>query len=103
MKSELLKLGLNAQKAFKDSIDEKTKNKVLIEFSHLLKKNISKILIENKKDISKAVKKGLRENIIKRLELNEDKIKQIISSVNKISKLKDPVNNILSQWKVQTD
>ena len=77
MKSELLKLGLNAQKAFKDSIDEKTKNKVLIEFSHLLKKNISKILIENKKDISKAVKKGLRENIIKRLELNEDKIKQI--------------------------
>ena len=34
MKSELLKLGLNAQKAFKDSIDEKTKNKVLIEFSH---------------------------------------------------------------------
>ena len=100
MKSELLKLGLNAQKAFKDSIDEKTKNKVLIEFSHLLKKNISKILIENKKDISKAVKKGLRENIIKRLELNEDKIKQIISSVNKISKLKDPVNNILSQWKV---
>ena len=100
MKSELLKLGLNAQKAFKDSIDEKTKNKVLIEFSHLLKKNISKILIENKKDISKAVKKGLKENIIKRLELNEDKIKQIISSVNKISKLKDPVNNILSQWKV---
>ena len=54
MKSELLKLGLNAQKAFKDSIDEKTKDKVLIEFSHLLKKNISKILIENKKDISKA-------------------------------------------------
>ena len=100
MKSELLKLGLNAQKAFKDSIDEKTKNKVLIEFSHLLKKNISKILIENKKDISKAVKKGLRENIIKRLELSEDKIKQIISSVNKISKLRDPVNNILSQWKV---
>ena len=70
MKNELLKLGLNAQKAFKDTIDEKTKNKVLIEFSHLLKKNISKILIENKKDISKAVKKGLRENIIKRLEIN---------------------------------
>ena len=88
MKNELLKLGLNAQKAFKDTIDEKIKNKVLIEFSHLLKKNISKILIENKKDISKAVKKGLRENIIKRLELNEYKIKQIISSVNKISKLK---------------
>ena len=32
MKNELLKLGLNAQKAFKDTIDEKIKNKVLIEF-----------------------------------------------------------------------
>ena len=67
MKNELLKLGLNAQKAFKDTIDEKTKNKVLIEFSHLLKKNISKILIENKKDISKAVKKGLREKHYKKI------------------------------------
>lgn len=100
MKKEFFKIGLNAQKAFGDTVDEKTKNKVLNEFSYLLKKNISKILIENKKDVSKAVKKGLRENMIKRLELNEVKIKQIISSVKKISKLKDPVNNVLSQWKV---
>ena len=94
----LKKIGVNAHIAFKKKIDTKIKNKVLNKYAYLINKNKFKIINENKKDIKFARKKGLKENFIKRLNLDLKKINQIIKSIKIISKLKDPINVTLSKW-----
>ena len=75
------------------------KNSALKQFSKYLKKYSRLILNANKKDISIAKSKGMKTNIIERLELNDKKIKQIQNSINQIVKFKDPLGKTLSQWK----
>ena len=99
MQKNLNKIGRNARKAFSKKLNNKLKNKVLKKFAKLIKINKKNILKENSKDINFARKKGLKENLIKRLELNNNKIDQIIKSVVAISKFKDPVNIIKEKWK----
>ena len=57
------------------------------------------IIKENKKDLKQAEIKKLRENLIKRLLIDEEKILQIINSIKLISKFKDPVDQVLESWK----
>ena len=99
MKKRIINFGIKARKACKNSISNDIKNKVLRKFSYLIKKNTNKILFQNQKDITNALNKNLKKNMIKRLELNQNKIEGIISSIKKISKLKDPVNSVLDEWK----
>tara|TARA_Y100001970_G_C14238555_1_gene863445 strand:- start:521 stop:1771 length:1251 start_codon:yes stop_codon:yes gene_type:complete len=99
MKNILLKIGKKSKKAFSYKINEKKKNKVLKDYYQLIQKNKKLIIKENKKDIQNAYKKKLKENLIERLILNEKKISDIINSIKKIIKLKDPTNSILKKWK----
>ena len=99
MQKNLNKIGRNARKAFSKKLNNKLKNKVLKKFAKLIEINKENILKENSKDITFAKKKGLKENLIKRLELNNNKIDQIIKSVVAISKIKDPVNITKEKWK----
>ena len=95
----LEKITKNSRTAFESKIDSIKKNMVLKKFAILLLKNKKKILKENHKDIKFAKKKKLKENLIKRLEINEGKIIDIIKSINQIIKIKDPTNKILDKWK----
>ena len=52
------------------------------------------------KDINFAKKKKLKENMIRRLELNNKKIEGMMLSIRTIASLKDPVNYTESSWKV---
>ncbi len=99
MKKYLESIGNNSCKAFTCKIGNKTKNKVLIKFANLIKKNKSKIIKQNKKDINFAKRKSLKKNLIDRLQLNDNKINEIIKSIKNIIKLKDPTNITLSKWK----
>ncbi len=99
MKKYLKLIGIKANKALNKKIDTKTKNKVLNRFANLIRKNKSKIISQNKRDIYLAKKRKLRENLINRLLLNDHKINQIIKSINIITKLKDPVDVTLDKWK----
>ena len=99
MKKYLESIGKNSCKAFTSKVNGKEKNKVLKKFFNLIEKNKSKIIKQNKKDIYFAKKKGLRKNLIDRLELNDKKINEIIKSIKNIIKLKDPTNTTLSKWK----
>ena len=94
----LIKLGIKAKVASNIRISEKVKNKVLLNFIKLIKSNRKKILKENKKDVLKATKEKLKNNMIKRLELNEDKIKNIENSINAVIKIKDPTDKTLNKW-----
>ena len=99
MKNKLINIGKNSKKAFVKQPNTKKNNKVLKDYYHLIKKNKKLIIKENKKDIKYAIKKKLRDNLIKRLELNEKKISNIMKTIKNIIKLKDPTNIILKKWR----
>ena len=99
MSKTLEKIGSNAKIAFQNKISNKRKNKVLNYYIQLILKNQNKILVENAKDIKIAKSKKLKGNLIKRLALNNEKIRSIIKSIKTISKFKDPVDVDIETWK----
>lgn len=94
-------LGKRAVIAFNSLADlnEKQKNKTLYDYILELKKNKKKILQANALDIKLARSKKIKENIIERSILNNDRIDSIIKSIREVIKLKDPTKKILSSWK----
>tara|TARA_A100001011_G_scaffold165249_1_gene173915 strand:+ start:2201 stop:3451 length:1251 start_codon:yes stop_codon:yes gene_type:complete len=92
-------IGIKARKASECKITTKVKNKVLIDYAKLVKKEKKFIIIQNLKDINYAKKKGLKENLINRLYLDDNKLNGIVNSILKIAKLKDPIDNTLEKWK----
>ena len=103
MSKLLKKIGLNSRKALNSSISPKKKNKVLKDFVKLIEINKNKIISENNKDIFYARGKKLKENLIQRLALNNNKLKSIIDSVKTITSFKDPIDQVTSKWKRPND
>ena len=91
-------IGLNAKKASQNKINTKIKNNVLKKYVSLLHKEKKSIIKANIKDVEFALKKGIKNNFIDRLTINQEKLNNIISSINKIIKLKDPIDNVLKKW-----
>ena len=91
-------IGKNARKASLEKINTKKKNKVLKRYASLLNKEQNLIIKANQKDIKFSLDKGLKKNLIDRLTINKQKLKNIEMSINKIAKLKDPVDIILQKW-----
>ena len=77
-------VGIKARKAGEYKITTKVKNKVLSDYAKLIKKEKNFIIIQNLKDVNYAKKKGLKENLIKRLYLNDNKLNGIVNSILKI-------------------
>ena len=92
-------IGRKARKASEYKVTTEVKNKVLNDYAKLIKNEKKFIINQNSKDINYARKKGLKENLIKRLHLNENKLDGIINSILKIAKLRDPIDNTLDKWK----
>ena len=91
-------IGQNARKAALEKISTKVKNQILTRYASLLDKEKNSIIKANKKDIEFSLKKGLKNNLIERLTINHEKIDNIKDSINKITKLKDPIDNTLEKW-----
>ena len=91
-------IGQNARKASLEKINTKIKNKILKRYASLLDKERNSIITENTKDIKFALKKGLKNNLIDRLSINHKKLDNIKNSINKIIRLKDPIDNTLEKW-----
>ena len=91
-------IGRKARKASEYKVTTEVKNKVLNDYAKLIKNEKKFIINQNSKDINYARKKGLKENLIKRLHLNENKLDGIINSILKIAKLRDPIDNTLDKW-----
>ncbi len=92
-------IGIKARKASEIKVTTEIKNKVLNDYAKLIKNEKKFIINQNSKDIKYARKKGLKENLIKRLHLNEKKLNGIVNSILKIAKLRDPIDNTLDKWK----
>tara|TARA_B110000008_G_scaffold39917_1_gene36802 strand:+ start:39 stop:1277 length:1239 start_codon:yes stop_codon:yes gene_type:complete len=92
-------VGIKSRKASSKKIATNIKNKVLNKYAQLLDEEKKLILRENAKDIKFAQNKGLKDNLINRLKIDDLRLKNIKNSIKKISKLKDPVDVILKKWK----
>ena len=90
--------GIKSRKASSKKIATNIKNKVLNKYAQLLDEEKKLILRENAKDIKFAQNKGLKDNLINRLTIDDLRLKNIKNSIKKISKLKDPVDVILKKW-----
>ena len=78
-------IGIKSRKAFEKKVDAVTKNKVLNLYAKLLDKENRSILRENLKDIKFAKNKGVKENLINRLRIDELTLKNIRNSIIKLS------------------
>ena len=95
----LTSIGKKSKSALAYQVDTKKKNKVLIDYCKLIKKNQKLILRANQKDVDRSINKRVKKNLIERLTLNENKIDSMISSIKSVIKLKDPTNRVLEKWK----
>ena len=98
IKKILINIGKKSKSALAHQVDTKKKNKVLIDYCSLIRKNQKLIISANKKDVNRSINKGVKKNLIERLILNEKKIDNIISSIKSVIKLKDPTNRVLEKW-----
>jgi glutamate-5-semialdehyde dehydrogenase len=102
LKEELTSIAKKAQEASRlmPGVSSAAKNKVLAEMASALINKKDYILGANKKDIRKAKAMGLSGAFIDRLTLNAERIKEMSRSLLEISKLSDPVGEVIKSWVV---
>lgn len=93
-------LGIKAKNAsyLLANISEKNKNLALEELQNNLKISKDELIEINKKDIENASNSNLSSAKIDRLTLNAERIEGMISSLDEVISLKDPIGNIISEW-----
>ena len=84
------------------SATTKEKNKALSKIASALKKNKNKIIQANKKDIVNAQRSDLSFSLLKRLKVNDSKLKEMIENVKSVAKLEDPVNKTITHTQLDT-
>ncbi|EKQ57486.1 MULTISPECIES: glutamate-5-semialdehyde dehydrogenase [unclassified Clostridium] len=72
------------------------KNKALIEISKALLKRQDEIIKANKEDIERSINENLSDPLIKRLKFDESKINDVISGIESLINLPDPVGETLA-------
>ncbi|MFC2330227.1 MAG: glutamate-5-semialdehyde dehydrogenase [Treponema sp.] len=75
------------------------KNNALESVIHSIKRNSSLILEANARDIANARNDGMKESLVERLALNEEKIDSIIESIRIVIAQTDPIGEECSGWK----
>jgi glutamate-5-semialdehyde dehydrogenase len=77
------------------NLSTEIKNNALFTMAAGLEKDASRLMTENKKDITDAEKKGLSKAMIDRLTLNADRIKAMADGLREVAALPDPVGEVL--------
>lgn len=80
-------------------ISGNVRNKALIAMADAVEKNMSEIQDKNSIDMKAAEKSGLSKALIDRLNLTEKRIKSMADGLREITKLKDPVGEVLEEVK----
>ncbi|MBI4708364.1 MAG: glutamate-5-semialdehyde dehydrogenase [Candidatus Omnitrophica bacterium] len=101
IKEELTSIANRAQDASRSmtTVSTASKNKVLKSMALVLISKKSSILKANKKDIKKARAARLSSAFIDRLALNTKRIKEMSDSLLEITKLNDPVGEVIKAWR----
>lgn len=91
-------LGIRAKAASREAgrLGTNEKNKGLLSVAEELCQEMDFLLEENEKDISAAQEKGVKDSLIDRLRLTEERIQEMAEGLRQIAALDDPVGEVLS-------
>ncbi|RLI02719.1 glutamate-5-semialdehyde dehydrogenase [Candidatus Bathyarchaeota archaeon] len=79
-------------------LSTETKNRALFNMAEALEKNTSEILEANQKDVEASKKKGVKEALLDRLILNEERVSKMAQCLREVAALPDPVGEIVKTW-----
>lgn len=82
-------------------VDTTKKNEALRQVANSLKKHEKDILLANERDIENAKSNNMKESLIDRLRLTEERITGMINSIQTIIDLKDPVWKSNDVWTLE--
>src|SRR2546426_3985842 len=85
-----------AQKAFLKLSAVVDRTTILKEVAAALRQNASSIFAANARDLAEA-KANIAEPLYKRLALNESKLREVISGIEQIAEMDDPVGRVLEE------
>ncbi|MFR7761395.1 MAG: glutamate-5-semialdehyde dehydrogenase, partial [Peptoniphilus grossensis] len=96
LKEKLIKMGELSKKAKKDFVKLSTKDKniILENIKISMEKNRKNILDANKKDYEKGISNNMAEGLLDRLKLDDERIDSMISSIDQMIKLPDPIGKM---------
>ena len=99
--SELILKGQKAKEASYVLMNTSTtdKNNALLKMAEKLLDNADYILVENKKDLEKAVERGTSKAMLDRLSLSKERLEDMAQGLRDIVVLNDPVGEVLTMWK----
>jgi len=80
------------------SLDTKDKNTALLQVGKSIVENMEFILQENEKDVESARKSGVKESLVDRLLLTENRVLDMVAGLRKIVDLKDPIWRSKEVW-----
>ncbi len=92
---------LRQSSQFLANLTANEKNKALEAVINSLSKNRNAILMANAVDVDVARKKGMKESLVDRLLLNDERMEGINDSIKIIIAQTDPVGEIISGWKTE--
>jgi glutamate-5-semialdehyde dehydrogenase len=101
MKLDLIKIAKNAQRASRvlSGLSCAEKNSALEAMAEALLRESSIVLKANKLDVDAAVKSRLARPLVERLTLNEKRIKDMADSLLELTRLADPVGEVMKAWR----
>lgn len=79
-------------------LSTETKNRALFNMAEALEKNTPEILEANQKDVESSKKKGVKEALLDRLILNEERVSKMAQCLREVAALPDPVGEIVKTW-----
>jgi glutamate-5-semialdehyde dehydrogenase len=91
--NDLCERAANAKKDI-CTLDTKSKNRILLKYADVLRKNSASILAENEKDLKVALDTGVSKAFYDRLLLDEKRIDDMAHSVEEIAAFEDPVGRV---------
>jgi glutamate-5-semialdehyde dehydrogenase len=86
-----------ARKAFLKLSTSADRTAILNEIAAALRTNAAKIFDANKKDLETAKTAGIAEPLHKRLVFNDAKLRDVVSGIEQIAKMPDPVGRVVSE------
>ncbi|MFA5114997.1 MAG: glutamate-5-semialdehyde dehydrogenase [Candidatus Omnitrophota bacterium] len=101
LKKEIIRIAQSALEAARSLavLSPQEKNRLLRKMASGINRNRSLILKANARDVAAARRNGLSGVFIERLSLNQKRIKEMADSLLAIAALKDPVGEVIREWK----
>ena len=100
IKEKMIRIGKMARQASEDmrQLSSEDRSRILMNISQFIKANHFKILEANQTDIEDAKNKNLPSPLVNRLILDQKKIDALVSTVESIAQMQDPLGQILDEW-----